>query len=208
MNILILGPENRNLTIIDFLKKEGNSIYLTEDKINLNFLNSHNIDYVISNGYAPIIKKEVINKYYKKIINVHPTYLPYGRGIYPLIWALLENNPIGVSLHFIDYEIDAGDIIVRKKVDLNKNLTLQDAYGILLEEANKLFVENWMNIVNKNFEPIKQTILQPYRSRNISEKYVNIFSKLWNTKLKTIQKMNNFYRNNQNFIKFIKEKYD
>ena len=208
MNLLILGPKDRNINIIDFLKKQGNNVYLTENEINLEFLKYNNIDFLISNGYASIIKKELIDKYNKKIINIHPTYLPYGRGIYPLVWALLENSPIGVSIHFIDYEIDAGDIILRKKVNLDEELTLQEAYFILLREANKLFIDNWTNILNGNFQCIKQTLLQPYRSRNISEKYISIFYNLWNTKLKRVKKMHKLYKNNQIFVNFIKEKYD
>jgi len=200
MNILILGPKSRNKNIIDFLSNENN-IFQTEDNITLEYLEKNSVEFLISNGCAPILKEPILSKYKYKIINIHPTFLPYGRGIYPLLWSLLEETPIGVTLHFIDAGIDSGEIIFQKKVTLDDNNTLEYAYNILLNEAEKLFLENWNNIVDKKYIVKTQNSLQTYRNRNVSEKYMHILPQCWNTKIKDVKKLSYFYKKNKDFMK-------
>ena len=52
-------------------------------------------------------------------INLHPSYLPYGRGKYPNIWAILKNEPFGASLCSLGAGIDNGGIYCQKKLMLN-----------------------------------------------------------------------------------------
>lgn len=204
MNILILGEKYRNKNIMEFLSK-SNNIFQTEDKITLEYLKENNINFLISNGYAPIIKEPIISEYKHKIINIHPTFLPYGRGIYPLLWNLLEETPIGVTLHFIDKGIDSGEIIFQKSVTFDDNNTLEEAYTILLNEAEKLFYDNWENILTKQYTLKYQDQLETYRSRDISEKYIDILSECWDTKIKNFKKLSYFYKMNKEFVKNLNE---
>jgi len=47
----------------------------------------------------------------KKIINCHPGIIPSSRGLDSFKWALYEMNPLGITLHYIDAKVDAGEII-------------------------------------------------------------------------------------------------
>lgn len=47
----------------------------------------------------------------KKIINCHPGVLPTTRGLDAFKWAVYEMSPLGVTLHYIDREVDAGEVI-------------------------------------------------------------------------------------------------
>jgi len=47
----------------------------------------------------------------KKIINCHPGILPAVRGLDALKWTIYEMKPLGVTLHYIDEEVDSGEII-------------------------------------------------------------------------------------------------
>lgn len=49
-------------------------------------------------------------------INTHPSLLPYNRGKHYNFWALVEQVPFGVSLHFVDQGIDSGDIVAQLPV--------------------------------------------------------------------------------------------
>ena len=52
------------------------------------------------------------------IINAHPAYLPYVRGLDALKWAIYKNEPIGVTTHLISKDCDAGQLIHRAHVPL------------------------------------------------------------------------------------------
>jgi phosphoribosylglycinamide formyltransferase-1 len=47
----------------------------------------------------------------KKIINVHPGIIPSARGLDAFKWSILDGLPLGVTLHYIDAEVDAGEAI-------------------------------------------------------------------------------------------------
>ena len=50
------------------------------------------------------------------LINTHPSLLPYCRGKHYNFWALVEQAPFGVSLHFINDGIDCGDIVAQSPI--------------------------------------------------------------------------------------------
>jgi len=47
----------------------------------------------------------------KKIINCHPGIIPASRGLDSFKWTIYEMKPLGVTLHFINAQVDAGKII-------------------------------------------------------------------------------------------------
>jgi phosphoribosylglycinamide formyltransferase-1 len=47
----------------------------------------------------------------KKIINVHPGVIPSARGLDAFKWSILDDVPLGVTLHYIDAKVDAGETI-------------------------------------------------------------------------------------------------
>jgi phosphoribosylglycinamide formyltransferase-1 len=58
---------------------------------------------------AGIFSPKAIGK--KKIINVHPGIIPSARGLDAFKWSILDDVPLGVTLHCIDAEVDAGETI-------------------------------------------------------------------------------------------------
>ena len=57
------------------------------------------------------------------VINSHPGYIPNCRGLDALKWAIVEQQPVGVTSHLLGEHIDAGEVIERKKININANDT-------------------------------------------------------------------------------------
>ena len=151
-------------------------------------------DLIISYCYAPIIKEPFISSCNAPIINVHPTYLPYGRGIYPIVWASLNGDPFGASLHLIDSEeIDSGAIIERTRVYLDDNLTLKDARDVLMLNARsmlKRFLESYL--LDRKLSYTLQSDLgekQPYKNRQQSTELYRNLPNGWDTTIKQVKSM-------------------
>ena len=70
-------------------------------------------DWILIGG-AGIIPKSLTKT--RKVINSHPAYLPYVRGLDALKWAIYEGTPIGVTTHIISSEVDLGWLIQRTMV--------------------------------------------------------------------------------------------
>jgi phosphoribosylglycinamide formyltransferase-1 len=58
---------------------------------------------------AGIFSAKAIGK--KKIINVHPGIIPSARGLDAFKWSIHDGVRLGVTLHYIDAEVDAGETI-------------------------------------------------------------------------------------------------
>ena len=192
MKILLLGPDGRNEKVKSFLLAQGLEVLSCNQRLGLEFCKHNDVDWIISNGYAPIIKEPIISKYPRRILNLHPAYLPFGRGIYPNFWALLEGSPTGVSIHFIDSGIDTGDIICRRRVDPSEGDTLETFHEGLLRATEKLFIDNWDDIKEERLSPVHQNDISTsikYRSRLDSEKFMDLLNDRWETKLPTVEQM-------------------
>lgn len=52
-------------------------------------------------------------------INIHPTLLPEGRGIWPLPYVILKDKKnSGVTIHKLTSKLDAGDILIQQEFEL------------------------------------------------------------------------------------------
>jgi methionyl-tRNA formyltransferase len=70
-------------------------------------------------------------------INAHPGLLPWLRGSASIGWAMYLDLPIGATVHFIDPNIDTGDIILRQQLAV----TRQDTYETLNYHVAELAAE-------------------------------------------------------------------
>ena len=165
-------------------------------------LNAWPTDFIISNGFAPIIREPFISAYRSRIINIHPAYLPGGRGIYPNFWCFLDGTPTGVTIHLIDAEIDTGDVIARKKIEFDDLATLGTSYGELFKEAERLFMEVWDDFVFGKVAPQRQEDAEfgnRYHSRIDSEKLIDLLPAAWDTSITTVRNMGRQIRSSQAF---------
>ena len=82
-------------------------------------------DLIVLAGFLKIIPKEVIAKYEKKILNIHPSLLPKfgGKGYYgdKVHKAVIESRDdfTGATVHFVNAKYDEGPIVFQKKVKVN-----------------------------------------------------------------------------------------
>ncbi|WP_242927530.1 methionyl-tRNA formyltransferase [Pontibacter vulgaris] len=104
-------------------------------------------DYIIGIHFPYIIRKEVLNIPKIGFLNLHPAYLPYNRGWHTPTWAILEGTPIGATLHFMSEELDAGDIIHQKQLDVLPNDTANSLYRRLKDLELDVFKEAFPSII-------------------------------------------------------------
>ena len=108
-------PDNPVNIISEQLCKNFNLAHyrLTVDGLNDHF-SAIRYDKILIAG-AGILPPDVIKH---NIINSHPGYLPYIRGLDALKWAILYGEPIGVTTYYIGEKPDTGILIDRNFVPL------------------------------------------------------------------------------------------
>lgn len=94
-------------------------------------------------------------------LNAHPSMLPAYRGPQPVFWQL-HNGEIktGVSLHLINDEMDAGDIVLQTEVPLRPGMRGRAIDSKLGEFASKLFLEAMRLYHLNNINPQPQSWIQ------------------------------------------------
>lgn len=92
-------------------------------------------------GY--ILRQPLIDLFPAGVVNLHPAYLPYNRGQYPNVWSIVERTPAGTTIHYIDEQIDTGDIIAQRRVEVAATDTGQSLYRKLERATVELFEETW-----------------------------------------------------------------
>ena len=157
INIKLIITNKKNAKGIILAKK--NSIpYLV---INTNLRNYENnvlkslkrnrISLICLAGYMKIISKNFINKFGKKIINIHPSLLPKFKGLNTFA-RILKNNEkkTGCTVHYVNEKLDSGNIIAQKSFYINssdsettlKQKTQIIEYQIFPEAIIKIFRYN------------------------------------------------------------------
>jgi len=121
-------------------------------------LRSLELDYIISIHFPYIYPKKILDIPERGVINLHPAYLPFNRGWHTPTWAIYEDTPYGASLHFMDEDVDSGDIIDRKKIEKKPEDTAHKLYRKVLEVEKKLFKDSWDDLLNFEYDRTQQNL--------------------------------------------------
>ena len=87
-------------------------------------------DLIILAGYLKKLPANLIEIFKKKVINIHPSLLPKygGKGMYGdnVHNQVLLNNEkeTGITIHYVNEKYDKGEVIFQKKINLQKDETL------------------------------------------------------------------------------------
>lgn len=97
----------------------------------------------LSVHFPVILRPALIERYRGAIWNLHAGLLPYGRGMYPVFWALWEGTPAGATLHELTAGLDAGPV-----VDQHEFAVLPSDTGGRLHErvqgAERELLQRWL----------------------------------------------------------------
>ena len=121
------------------------------------FIDSKEIDVLISVNYLFLIEEDLINLPKKVAFNIHGSLLPKYRGRTPHVWSIINNEEeTGLTAHIIDKGCDSGDIIKQIKTEI----TPRDTGWSLLKKFDELsivLVESVLEMINSNsLNPIAQ----------------------------------------------------
>ena len=192
MKVLILSPYPQE--IIKILEKNQDNYLIYNEKLKISFLKKNKIEFIISYGYKYLITKDIIDIFKGKIINLHISFLPFNRGCYPNLWSHLEGSPSGVTIHLINEQIDGGEILLQKKVEIDpQKHSFRSSYLILRKEIELLLKSNWKSLKLGEI-PGKPSINEgSYKNKKDGDKILQLFDEGWDTKItKAIKIIKNY----------------
>ena len=105
-------------------------------------LKKNNINLVCLAGFMKILSKDFVKKWPKMILNIHPSILPSFKGLNAQRQAI-ENKAkySGCTVHFVNEEMDSGEIIDQKIVSISNNDDVDSLSKKILMEEHKLYIK-------------------------------------------------------------------
>lgn len=132
-----------NIPFVTFTVKECHGKEAYEKRL-LELLQAEQIDFIVLAGYMRILGKEIVSAYDKKIVNLHPAYLPEYQGLHAIERAFLDHEQTGkaqtgVTIHYVDAGLDTGPVILQQKVPIYPDDTLATLEARIHEVEHKLY---------------------------------------------------------------------
>lgn len=103
-------------------------------------LEALNADLIVLAGYMKILTPEFTARFLGKIINIHPSLLPKYAGLHTHQRAMeAGDTEHGMSIHFVNEEVDGGAIILQAKVPIYPDDELDDVIERVYEQEHRCY---------------------------------------------------------------------
>lgn len=118
---------------------------------NLQFINEiqklDRPDLIITVEYDKILDPLILGIPRLGGINLHFSPLPRHRGAFPVMWSLMEDQRAGISLHWINEQVNGGDLIAQQTIAIGANDTSYSLYLKLSKIGMELFKNHFPKIM-------------------------------------------------------------
>jgi phosphoribosylglycinamide formyltransferase-1 len=103
-------------------------------------LDQHKIDLICLGGFMRLLTAEFVQRWYGRMLNIHPSLLPSFPGLEPQAQALRAGVKIsGATVHFVIPETDAGPILMQGAVAVRDDDTPQTLAARILEIEHRIY---------------------------------------------------------------------
>ncbi len=146
----------------EFAENRGFDVLQPEKLKDVNFikqLKKYNADLFVVVAFR-MLPKEVWSLPKKGTINLHASLLPDYRGAAPINHAIINGeNKTGVTVFFIDEQIDTGKIIEQKEIEITKQDNAGTLHDKIMAIGAILLVDTITKIEENKFDATEQNIL-------------------------------------------------
>jgi methionyl-tRNA formyltransferase len=115
---------------------------------------------VIINQTELLLKEGILSVPRIGVLNRHASLLPHFRGRLGSWWSHAAQPPeYGVTIHFVDKEIDSGPIIIQKNYSIDPRSSYCKVLGIFFKDASNLMLEALDRVQKTDFAAIANQYL-------------------------------------------------
>ncbi|MDY3868737.1 MAG: phosphoribosylglycinamide formyltransferase [Pyramidobacter sp.] len=110
----------------------------------------NSVDYLVLAGFMRLISPEFVQRHRGKILNIHPALLPNFPGAHAIsdFWA--SGEPVGgVTVHYVDEEMDHGPIILQSEVARTPDDTIETFETKIHKTEHQLYWQALKTIMNQ-----------------------------------------------------------
>lgn len=124
---------------------------LNDETVMMPLLEQYAIDFIVLAGFLPLVPNFLVERYARRIINIHPSLLPkyggkgmWGHHVHEAVKAAGETET-GMTVHWVTPVCDGGDIIAQYKVALLPT----DTADMIAEKEHVLEMKYYPLVIEK-----------------------------------------------------------
>jgi phosphoribosylglycinamide formyltransferase 1 len=103
-------------------------------------LDRHQIELICLAGFMRLLTAEFVQRWYGRMLNIHPSLLPLFPGIEPQAQALRAGVKLsGATVHFVIPETDAGPIVMQGAVAVHEDDTPDTLAARILSVEHRIY---------------------------------------------------------------------
>lgn len=151
-NLSLLVCDNPKAGAVARAKRSGIKIALVkrEDFANrcdfekriIQHLEENKIELIILAGFMRVLGPDLIQKFSNRILNIHPAILPSFKGTHSIKDAFDYGAKVtGVTVHFVDEQMDHGPIILQVPIKIEESDTLESLETKIHKLEHKIYLE-------------------------------------------------------------------
>ena len=103
-------------------------------------IDQHSPDLIVLAGFMRILTPGFVNRYFGRLINIHPSLLPSFPGLHTHQQAIDAGVKVhGATVHFVTAELDHGPIIAQATVPVLDDDTEDTLAARVLEQEHRIY---------------------------------------------------------------------
>jgi phosphoribosylglycinamide formyltransferase-1 len=149
-NIVLVFSNNKDAYALSRAKKNkikavfmDLSRYSTREQYDMKIIElmeEEKIDLIVLAGYMLLLSQKFVRKFKNKILNIHPALLPSFKGTHGIKDAFQYGVKVtGVTVHFVDEDLDSGPIILQQAVDIDQNESVEELEEKIHRVEHKIY---------------------------------------------------------------------
>ena len=140
------------------VKRQDFSSRLNFETAIIQRLKNYKIDLIVLAGFMRLLSPAFVKKYRNRIMNIHPSLLPAFKGAHAIRDAFdSQALSTGVTVHFIDEEVDHGPIILQRKIKIRSQDTLVSLEKRIHSLEHKLYPQAIKLFISGKIKSLRQT---------------------------------------------------
>jgi len=149
--------------------------------INNEYLASLDLDVIISMNWPTRVRKETLEIPRFGVLNIHYSDLPRYQGNAPLAWTILNGDTTAaVTAHFMDENLDSGQIIYKELFPVEPRCSIHELYQICDSYVPQVLDEAIHRLTtNIYYDPHPHTSVHRSYSRRESDLRIDWTSSVW-----------------------------
>ena len=119
--------------------------FLNDEKRMDQLLRTQTIDFIVLAGFLQYVPEFLLEKFPRRIINIHPALLPqhggkgmFGRKVHEAVLANKESKT-GITIHYVNGQYDAGEVIMQRKISVKSGDTSESLAARVLSLEHRWY---------------------------------------------------------------------